>query len=116
MINLLLGNTVQYFDSLFSEQFNWRPKLDDLAFDFIDMVEASRLESSFEDSEVLEVVMGMNNDKVPGLMVFLWIFSNPAHDFHASCKFEKSLNAALLFSSRRNPRLLILRTFGLLVL
>jgi hypothetical protein len=38
---------VQYYDCLFLEQINWRPKLDDLAFDSIEVVEAARLESSF---------------------------------------------------------------------
>ena len=40
----------------FQNSFNWRPKLDGFAFDSIDAVEASRLESSFEESDVLEVV------------------------------------------------------------
>jgi len=64
-------------------------------------VEASRLESSFEESEVLEVVKGMNNDKaleLDGFSMaifqacwdvikadFMWVL----HDFHASSKFEK---------------------------
>jgi hypothetical protein len=39
---------VQYFDRLFSEQFNWQPKLDDLVFDSIDVEEALGLESLFE--------------------------------------------------------------------
>jgi len=34
---------VQYYDSLFSKQFKWRPKLDGLAFDSIEVVEATRL-------------------------------------------------------------------------
>jgi hypothetical protein len=40
---------VQYYDSLFSEQFSWRPKLDGLAFDSIDVEEALGLESPFEE-------------------------------------------------------------------
>jgi hypothetical protein len=43
---------VQYYDSLFSNEFNWWPNLDGLAFDFIDAVEASRLEGSFKECEV----------------------------------------------------------------
>jgi hypothetical protein len=35
---------VQFHDRLFSEQFSWPPKLDGLAFDSIDVEEASWLE------------------------------------------------------------------------
>jgi hypothetical protein len=49
---------------MFSKQFSWQPKLDGLAFDSID-AEASWLERLFEESEVLEVVKGMINDKEP---------------------------------------------------
>jgi hypothetical protein len=38
------------------------------------------------------------------------------HDFHASSKFEKVLMPFSLFLFQRNLGLLILRTFGLLVL
>jgi hypothetical protein len=64
-------NTVIVF---FSEQFNWRPKLDDLAFDSIEMVEATRLEGPFDEKEVLEMVKGMNGDKAPGLDGFSMTF------------------------------------------
>jgi hypothetical protein len=57
---------VQFYDSLFSEQFSWRPKLDGLDFDSIDVEEASWLERPFEESEVLDVVKGMNSEKAPG--------------------------------------------------
>jgi hypothetical protein len=40
--------------------------LDNLAFDSLDVVEASSLELPFEEREVLEVVKGLNCDKAPG--------------------------------------------------
>jgi hypothetical protein len=77
----------------------------------------------FEESEVLEVVKSMNNEKAPGLDGFtlafflacwdlikadiMWVF----HDFLASSKFEKVLMPLSLLSFQRNPGLLILRTF-----
>jgi hypothetical protein len=44
----------------------WWPKLDDLAFYSIDEEEATWLECPFKQSEVLEVVKGMNWDKAWG--------------------------------------------------
>lgn len=40
--------------------------MDNLAFDSLEVEEASRLELPFEEREVLEVVKGMNRDKAPG--------------------------------------------------
>lgn len=99
---------MQYYDSLFSKQFNWWPNLDGLAFDSIDVVEASRLESSFKECEVLEVVKCMNSDKAPGLDGFSMAFFQACldafkanimgvfRDFHACSKLEKSLKATLI--------------------
>lgn len=64
---------VKYYDR-FSTSFSWRPKLDSLVFDSIDVKEALWLERSFEENEVLEVVKGRNSSKALGLMVFLWLF------------------------------------------
>jgi hypothetical protein len=50
---------VHYYDDLFSEQFNWQPKLDGLDFDSIDEEEDSGLESLFE------VLKGMHNVCLP---------------------------------------------------
>jgi hypothetical protein len=41
--------------------------LDNLAFDSLDVEEASRFEEPFEEREVLEVVKGMDGDKTLGL-------------------------------------------------
>jgi hypothetical protein len=51
---------------LFSKPFNWRPKLDGLSFDSIDMEEASWLEHPFEEREVLEVMKCMDIDNALG--------------------------------------------------
>jgi hypothetical protein len=55
---------VQFYESLFSKQYNWWPRLDGLAFNSLATEEASRLELPIDEREVLEVVKGMNRDKV----------------------------------------------------
>jgi hypothetical protein len=71
------------------------------------VVEAARLESSFEE-EVLEVVKGLNSDKAPRLDGFSMAFFQVCwdvietdiigvfDDFHTCSKFEKSLNATFI--------------------
>jgi hypothetical protein len=59
---------------LYTEQFNWRPLLDNLSFDSIDEAKASWLKRDFEEGEVLEVVKVMNDDKVLGLDGFSMAF------------------------------------------
>jgi hypothetical protein len=53
----------QFYETLFAKPYSWRLRLDDLAFDSLDAVEASLLELPFEERVVLEVVKGMNRDK-----------------------------------------------------
>lgn len=91
---------------MFTEQFSWQLKLDCLAFDSIDKVEATWLECVSEESEVLEVVKDMNMDKMLDLDGLTVAFFQTCWDvikedvmrvfyeFHACSKFEKSLNAS----------------------
>jgi hypothetical protein len=51
-----MEHIVQFYNSLFSAQFNWQLKLASLAFDSIDA-----------KGEVFEVLKGMNSDKARGL-------------------------------------------------
>jgi hypothetical protein len=99
---------VQYYESLFTEPYGWRPRLDDLDFSSLGEVEASSLETPFGEREVLEVVMGMNRDKAPGPDGFSMAFFQDCwnvlksdimgvfQDFHAHSKFVKSLNATFI--------------------
>jgi hypothetical protein len=78
--------------------------VDGLSFDSIDEVDASWLEREFEEREVWGVVKAMNGDKVSGLdgysMAFFqacWVVLKEEImkvfcEFHASGKFERSLN------------------------
>ena len=56
---------VQFYNWLYSEQFSCRPKLDGLSFLSNEVDEKNWLERDFEESEVLEVVRGLNGDKAP---------------------------------------------------
>jgi hypothetical protein len=56
---------VQFYDRLFTQQFGWPPKLDDLVFYSIDEEETPWLERPFDKSEVVEVMKSMNSDKAP---------------------------------------------------
>jgi hypothetical protein len=102
------ASVVQYYESLFTEPYSWRPRLDDLVFRSLGDVEASSLETPFEEREVMEVVKGMNRDKAPGPDGFSMAFFQDCwdvlksdimgvfHDFHAHSKFVKSLNATFI--------------------
>jgi hypothetical protein len=96
----------QLYETLFVELYSWRSRLDDLAFDSLDAVEASSFRT--KEREVLEVVKGMNRDKAPGPDGFSIAFFQDCwdvikadimgvfQDFHAHSKFVKSLNATFI--------------------
>jgi hypothetical protein len=88
------------FARLYSEQFNWQPKLDGLTFNSTDAEEATWLERAFEESEIFEVVKTLNGDKASGLDGFSLAFfqscwmilkdvMNFFHDIHQGCFFGK---------------------------
>ncbi|XP_042950267.1 uncharacterized protein LOC122282377 [Carya illinoinensis] len=62
-VQVINNHVVSFFEQLLSEQEGWRPKLEGLAFDSIRPLEANRLERSFEEEDVLEVVRKMAKDK-----------------------------------------------------
>jgi hypothetical protein len=68
------NHVVRYYESLFTEHYSWRPMMDNLGFDSLDAGEAARLETPFEEKEVLEVVKGMDRDKAPRLDSFSMVF------------------------------------------
>jgi hypothetical protein len=112
LTNRLLGiMLLSSFESLFAEPYSWQPRLDGLAFNTLDAVEASSLELPFEEMEVLEVlevVKGMNCDKASGPDGFSEVFFQDCwdviktdimgvfQDFHTHSKFVKSLNATFI--------------------
>ncbi|XP_040989014.1 uncharacterized protein LOC121236643 [Juglans microcarpa x Juglans regia] len=102
------AHIVNFFEQLFSEKFSWRPKLDSLAFDSIEQLDAEWLEREFEEEEILDVVKGMDKDKAPGPDGFTLTFFQECWDvvrddilkvfaeFHSFMKFEKSLNTTFI--------------------
>jgi len=106
---------VHFYESLFSEQYNWRPKLDGIAFNSLSLEEAAQLELPFREREVLVVVKSMNRDKAPGPDGFPLAFFQDCWDviksdimgvfidFHAHNKFVKSLNASFIALIPKSP-------------
>jgi hypothetical protein len=66
---------VHFYKQLYSEQYNWQPKLDSLSFMSTNAKERNWLERDVKESEVLEVVREFNGDRAPGLGDLLWLFS-----------------------------------------
>jgi hypothetical protein len=64
--DMIRDHAVQFYESLFSEECNWKPRLDNLDFDMLDAGEVDWLETPFEEREVWEVVKGMDRDKALG--------------------------------------------------
>jgi hypothetical protein len=66
---VIRDHVTQFYKSLFAEPLCWRPRMDNLAFDSLDVGEAFSLELHFEEMEVLEVVKGLNRDKALGSLL-----------------------------------------------
>lgn len=56
---------MQFYNQLYSEQFNRQPKLDGLSFNSICAKDATRLARAFEETEVFEIVRALNGDEAP---------------------------------------------------
>jgi hypothetical protein len=105
---VIRDQVTHFYESLFTEPYTWRPRLDNLDFDSLDAIEASSLELPFEEKEVLEVVKGMNRDKAPGPDGFTLVFFQDCwdviktdlmgvfQDFYTHSKFVNSINATFL--------------------
>ena len=66
---------VTFYESLFAEPLSWRPRLDNLEFDMLNVEEASSLEDPLEEREVREVLKGLDRDKAPNPNGFTLAFS-----------------------------------------
>jgi hypothetical protein len=64
--NEVKEHIVQFYRKLYTEQSNWRPKMENQAFSSIDEEEKMWMERDFEEVEVWEVVKGMDGDKALG--------------------------------------------------
>ncbi|XP_059436107.1 uncharacterized protein LOC132169034 [Corylus avellana] len=111
---IIKNHVVQYYESLFSKKCNWRLRLDNLAFDSLDVDEASLLGLPFGERKVF-MVKCMHRDKAPGPDRFFMAFFQDYwdmlkadimgvfSDFHARGKFEKSLNATFIALILKEP-------------
>jgi hypothetical protein len=102
------NHIVEYYKNLYSEQYLWRPTVDDLSFLSIDDEEQSWMEREFEEGEVWEVVRNFKGDKAPGPDGFSLAFFQHCwevlkvdimavfQEFHERGKFEKSFNATFV--------------------
>ena len=64
--NEVKEHIVQFSRNLYTEQSNWRPRMDNQVFSSIDEEEKMWLERDFEEMEVWEVVKGIDGDKALG--------------------------------------------------
>ena len=99
---------VTFYESLFTKPLSWRPRLDNLEFDSLNVEEAARLEDPFEEKEVREVIKGMDRDKAPSPDGFTLAFFQDCwevikrdlmavfEEFHARGKFVKSINSTFI--------------------
>jgi hypothetical protein len=106
--NEVKEHIVQFYQNLYTEQSNWRPRMDNQAFSSIDEEEKMWLERDFEEMKVWEVVKGMDGDKAPGLDGFTMAFFQSCwvvvkHDvmavfseFYQRRKLVKSLNVTFV--------------------
>ena len=60
---IISDHIVGFYKSLFLELMGWRPWLDNLEFDKLNVEKASSLEEPFEEKEVWEVIKGVDKDK-----------------------------------------------------
>lgn len=66
------NHIVHYYENLLTEPTYWRPKLNDLFFESIDLQSATWLERPFDEDEIYKVISGMVKDKAPIQMAFCW--------------------------------------------
>ena len=101
-------HVVQFYQSLYHENEEWRPKVDGLPLDPIRAGDQEWLERKFDKEEVVQVLHSVQGDKAPGPDGFTMGFFQKCwrvvevdvmsvfEEFHEYCVFEKSLNATFL--------------------
>ncbi|XP_059658879.1 uncharacterized protein LOC132305222 [Cornus florida] len=60
------GGIVSFYQQLYTETLEWRPKLDGLHFDAISTLDSDMLEIPFSEEEVLKALSSCYGDKAPG--------------------------------------------------
>jgi len=105
---VIKDHIVEFYAKLYSEQYQWRPKVDDLSFSSIDEEDRLWLEREFEEDEIWAVIQNFKGDKAPGPDGFSMAFFQKCweilkedifavlKEFYFTGKFEKSLNATFV--------------------
>jgi len=113
---------VRFYNSLFTEQFIWRPNLD-LSFDSIGEDEVIWLEKTFKECEVFEVMKALNRDKAPGPNGFTMAFfqacwdvlkediMNVFHDFRSRGMFKRNHKATFITLIPKKSRVVDMKDF-----
>jgi hypothetical protein len=63
---VIKDHIVEFYAKLYSEQYQWRPKVDDLSFSSVDEEDRIWLEREFEEDEIWAVIQNFKGDKAPG--------------------------------------------------
>ena len=104
----LASSIVGFYEKLYKESEQWRPRVDGLWLPSLNIEEADLLGRSFGEEEVYEVVMKMRRAKAPGPDGFSIAFLQHCwsvikedimavfDQVHAEGEFEKSLNATFI--------------------
>jgi hypothetical protein len=99
---------VDFYKKLYSEQYQWRARADDLSFLSIDEDDRIWMECEFEEDEIWGVIRNFKGDKAPALDGFTIAFFQKCwkilktdiiavlKEFQTSEKFKKSLNATFV--------------------
>lgn len=97
-----------YYERLYVEDWEWRPKLDGLNFKSLATGDRDLLEEPFQVEEVVAALCGMSGDKAPGPDGFTMAFFQHCwevlkgdimevfHYFYENECFEKSFNASFI--------------------
>lgn len=105
---VIQDHIVAFYKKLYSEQYQWRPRADDLSFLSIDEEDRIWMEREFEEDEIWAVIQNFKGDKAPGPDGFTMAFFQKCweilktdiiavlKEFQTSGKFEKSLNATFV--------------------
>ena len=96
------------FQALLTDPGEWKPSIDGLIFEKLEMGDVERLEKLFSEEEVFEALVACCGEKAPGpdgfsmaFWQFAWDFvkkevMNLFRQFHETRRFVRSLNATFL--------------------
>jgi hypothetical protein len=106
---------VDFYQGLYSEREAWRPMLGGVEFNTINSAEATELEGSFSEDEVVTALNQMSGEKAPGPDGYTIAFYkhcwdivkidvlNSLQEFHEHECFKRSLNATFVVLIPKKP-------------